>query len=77
MTRSTLRRTLRRLYLCIAVVLLVSLLSRLAEHIPMLAGTSLEKVLKDFYDFFKDMALLIATGGVVYLKRVPEAGRIP
>jgi hypothetical protein len=70
MTRSTLRRTLRRLYVFIAAVLAISLFSKLAEHFPILVGSGIEKVLKDFYEFFKDMALLIATGGVAYITNV-------
>jgi hypothetical protein len=70
MTRSTLRGTLRRLYLFIAAVLSISLFSKLAEHFPILVGSGIEKVLKDFYEFFKDMALLIATGGVAYITNV-------
>jgi hypothetical protein len=70
MTRSTLRRTLRRLYIFISAVLAISLFSKLAEHFPILVGSGIEKVLKDFYEFFKDMALLIATGGVAYISNV-------
>ncbi len=70
MTRKTLRRTLRRLYMFIAVILAISLISKLAEHFPFMIGTGIEKVLKDFYEFFKDMALLIATGGVAYVTNV-------
>jgi hypothetical protein len=70
MTRSTLKRTLRRLYLFITLVLSISLVSKLAEHFPILIGSGIEKVLKDFYEFFKDMALLIATGGVAYITNV-------
>jgi hypothetical protein len=70
MTRSTLRRTLRRLYLFISAVLSISLFAKLAEHFPILVGSGIEKVLKDFYEFFKDMALLIATGGVAYITNV-------
>jgi hypothetical protein len=70
MTRSNLRRTLRRLYIFIAIVLSISLFSKLAEHFPILVGTGIERLLKDFYEFFKDMALLIATGGVAYITNV-------
>jgi hypothetical protein len=70
MTRSNLRRTLRRLYIFITVVLSISLFSKLAEHFPILVGTGIERLLKDFYEFFKDMALLIATGGVAYITNV-------
>ena len=70
MTRSTLRRTLRRLYIFIGAVLSISLFAKLAEHFPLMVGSGIEKVLKDFYEFFKDMALLIATGGVAYITNV-------
>ena len=70
MTRSTLHRTLRRLYIFITAVLTISLFSKLAEHVPFLVGTGIERLLKDFYEFFKDMALLIATGGVAYITNV-------
>jgi hypothetical protein len=70
MTRSTLRRTLRRVYLLLILVLGVSLIARIADHVPGLAGTGAEKVLKDAYEYLRDMSLLIATGGVAYLASV-------
>jgi hypothetical protein len=73
MTRRTLRRTLRRIYLLLALVLAVSVLAKMADHIPPIAGTGLEKVLKDIYEFLRDMSLLIATGGVAYITNVFQA----
>lgn len=70
MTRSTLRRTLRRIYVVLAAVLLVSFIAKIADHIPGLAGTGAEKILKDGYEFLRDMSLLIATGGVAYVTNV-------
>jgi hypothetical protein len=67
MTRSTLRRSLRRIYFLLFVLLAVSLFAKLADHVPGLAGTGLEKILKDLYEFLRDMSLLIATGGVAYI----------
>lgn len=70
MTRSTLRRTLRRIYVILAVVLVASFIAKIADHIPGLAGTGAEKILKDGYEFLRDMSLLIATGGVAYVTNV-------
>jgi hypothetical protein len=70
MTRSTLQRTLRRVYVLIALVLAVSLVAKVADHIPGLAGTGLEALLKDAYEYLRDMSLLIATGGVAYITNV-------
>ncbi|MDX2201162.1 MAG: hypothetical protein NW223_00275 [Hyphomicrobiaceae bacterium] len=70
MTRSTLRRTLRRMYWLLAVVLAISLLAKFVDHIPQLKGSGLEAALKDAYEYLKDMSLLIATGGVAYVTNV-------
>lgn len=67
MTRSTLTRTLRRVYALTALVLLISLVAKFADHIPGLAGTGPEALLKDAYEYLRDMALLIATAGVAYI----------
>jgi hypothetical protein len=69
-TRSTLRRTLRRVYVLLIVVLGISFLAKIADHIPLLAGTGAEQLLKDAYEFLRDMSLLIATGGVAYIANV-------
>jgi len=70
MTRSTLRRTLRRIYALLIVVLGISFLAKIADHVPGLAGTGVEKILKDGYEFLRDMSLLIATGGAAYIANV-------
>jgi hypothetical protein len=69
-TRSTLKRTLRRIYALLIAVLGISLLAKVADHIPYLAGTGAERLLKDAYEFLRDMSLLIATGGVAYVANV-------
>jgi hypothetical protein len=70
MTRSNLNRTLRRSYVVLGLVLIVSLATRLAEHIPGIAGTPLEKLGKDVYDYLKDMALVFVTVVAAYLANV-------
>ena len=67
MTRSTLKRTLRRIYALLIIVLGISVFAKIADHVPLLAGSGLEKFLKDAYEYLRDMSLLIATGGVAYI----------
>ncbi len=67
MTRSTLKRALRRVYVLLTLVLGISFVAKIADHIPGLAGTGAENVLKDAYEYLRDMSLLIATGGVAYI----------
>lgn len=70
MTRSKLRSTLRRVYLFLFVVLAFALVAKLADKVPGLRGSPLEATLKDAYEFVRDMALLIATGGVAHITNV-------
>ena len=70
MTRTTLKRTLRHMYVLLALVLAVSLFAKFVDHIPGLKGSGLETALKDVYEYLKDMSLLIATGGVAYITNV-------
>ena len=70
MTRSTLKRTLRRIYALLIAVLAISFLAKTADHIPLLAGSSAAQLLKDAYEFLRDMSLLIATGGVAYIANI-------
>ncbi len=67
MTRSNLKRTLWRIYALLIVVLGISFFAKIADHVPGLAGTGVEKILKDSYEYLRDMSLLIATGGVAYI----------
>src|SRR5215813_4044667 len=70
MTRSTLRRTLRRVYVLLIFVLGISFIAKIADHIPGLAGTGFEQILKDGYEYLRDMSLLLATGGVAYIANI-------
>lgn len=70
MTRTTLNRTLRRSYWILSIVLAISLVAKLAEHVPGLAGSSVEKLAKDLYDYLKDMALVFVTVVAAYLANV-------
>ena len=67
MTRSTLQRALRRIYALLVLVLGISFLAKIADHVPILDGSGFEKFLKDSYEYLRDMSLLIATGGVAYI----------
>ncbi len=70
MTRSSLRRTLRRAYWLLGLVLLISLVAKLAYHIPGLSGTQTASVLMSIYDYLKDMALVLVTVVAAYLANV-------
>ena len=70
MTRSTLNATMRRVYALLGLVLAISLFAKFVDHIAPLRGSGLEAVLKDTYEFLRDMSLLIATGGVGYITNV-------
>ena len=70
MTRSSLNHTLRRAYWILGLVLLVSIVAKLADHIPGLAGTAVERLLKDIYDYLKDMSLVLVTVIAAYLANV-------
>lgn len=70
MTRASLNSTLRFAYLVLIMVLLVALAARLSGHIPWIAGTYLESVARDLYDYLKDMALVLVTVIAAYLANV-------
>lgn len=70
MTRSSLRRTLRRAYWILALVLVVSLTAKLANQVPGLAGSPAERLLAGIYDYLKDMALVLVTVVAAYLANV-------
>jgi hypothetical protein len=70
MTRTSVDRTLSTLYWLIAMLLAISIAAKFANNIPGLAGTPLEGVAKDIYEWLRDMSLLFATGGVAYLTNV-------
>jgi hypothetical protein len=70
MTRSSLNRTLRRAYVVLGIVLIISLASKFADHIPGVAGTSIEGIARGLYDYLKDMALVFVTVVAAYLANV-------
>lgn len=70
MTRRSLNRTLRRVYLLLGMILGVSLLAKFADHLGLPVNGLANQLLKDVYEFLRDMALLIATGGVAYITNV-------
>lgn len=70
MTRSSLNSTLFRAYVMLALVLVVSLSAKLADHIPFVAGTDIAKIAADVYDYMKDMALVFVTVVAAYLANV-------
>lgn len=61
---------MRRVYILLIVVLGICFLAKIADHIPVLAGTGAARLLQDAYEFLRDMSLLIATGGVAYIANV-------
>lgn len=70
MTRLSLNSTLRRLYVFLAVLLLLSLVAKFKGYIPGLDRLGVGGPLGDLYEYLRDMSLLIATGGVAYLTNV-------
>jgi hypothetical protein len=70
MTRSSLNRTLRHSYFLLISVLVVALASKLANHIPGVAGTPLVAIATDVYEYLKDMALVFITVVAAYLANV-------
>ena len=70
MTRKSLNRTLRRVYILLFFVLLLSLFAKLGDNIPGMKGSPLEGVLKDVYEYMKDMALVFVTVIAAYLANV-------
>ena len=69
MTRNSVNRTLSRLYWLLGIVLLLLLAAKFADDIPGLPS-EVVNVAKNFYEFMRDMSLLIATGGVAYLSNI-------
>ena len=54
----------------LALVLAISLATKLAEHIPGIAGGPLEKLATDIYEYLRDMSLLFVTVVAAYLASV-------
>ena len=70
MTRASLNRTLRRAYVVLGLVLLVSVAAKFADRIPGIAGTPLERAAADIYEYLRDMALVLVTVVAAYLANV-------
>jgi hypothetical protein len=70
MTRHRIQRTLSRAYLVFALVLAIALVARLSGHIPGVAGTPVEAIAKDVYDYLKDMSLVFVTIVAAHLASV-------
>src|ERR1700730_6656716 len=70
MTRASLNRTLRRAYFVLGLVLVVALAAKLADRIPGLAGTGLQRTASDVYEYLKDMSLVLITVVAAYLANV-------
>ena len=69
MTRASLRSKLTYTYIFLGLVLFIAAAARFAY--PLAPETDVaHKVLQAIYEYIRDMALLIATGGVAYLTNV-------
>jgi hypothetical protein len=69
MTRHSVDRTLSRLYWLLFLVLAILLAAKFADE-SMGLPPQVVSVAKNFYEFMRDMSLLIATGGVAYLSNI-------
>lgn len=69
MTRNSVSRTLRRLYCLLGLVLILLLAAKFADDIPGVPAV-IVNIAGQFYEFMRDMSLLIATGGVAYLSNI-------
>jgi hypothetical protein len=70
MTRTSLDTTLRRAYIVLGLVLLISIAAKFAGRIPGLEGTALARLAADTYEFLKDMSLVLVTVIAAYLANV-------
>lgn len=70
MTRKSLRRSMRRIYWVLSLLLIISIVAKFGDFVPQLGGKAIADVRKDVYEFLRDMSLLIATGGVAYITNV-------
>lgn len=70
MTRISLKRTLRRAYGVLLLVLALALVAKLAGRIPGLEGSELGELAAAIYDYLKDMSLVFVTVVAAYLANV-------
>jgi hypothetical protein len=64
-----LKRTLKRIYALVAIVIVLSLFAKFADGVPGLPAGVIDVATK-LYEVLRDMSLLIATGGVAYMTNV-------
>lgn len=69
MTRTSVNRTLLRLYWILAIVLLLLLAAKFVDDVPGVPS-EIVSIASQIYEFVRDMSLLIATGGVAYLSNI-------
>lgn len=69
MTRTSLNRVLRRIYVLVFLVVALALGARFAEFIPGLPPALVDTANR-IYEVLRDMSLLIATAGVAYVTNV-------
>lgn len=70
MTRQRLNRTLHRSIFLLVLILVVSLVAKLIDNVPGVAGTPVEKIATQIYDYLKDMALVLVTVVAAWLANV-------
>ena len=69
MTRTSVNRTLSRVYWIIGLLLLLLLATKFADDVPNVP-LFVVSIAGQIYEFVRDMSLLIATGGVAYLSNI-------
>ena len=69
MTRSSVNRTLSRVYWFLGLLLLLLLATKFADDFPAVPAPVVT-IANQVYEFVRDMSLLIATGGVAYLSNI-------
>jgi hypothetical protein len=61
---------MRRVYLLLGLVLLMALATKLGDHLPWVKNSVASAVIKDLYEYLKDMALVFVTVVAAYLANV-------
>ena len=70
MTRRSLNRTLRFVYILLIGVLALSLVSKVGPHVPLLATSPFVPIFEGVYDYLKDMSLVLVTVVAAYLANI-------
>lgn len=69
MTRTSVNRTLSRVYWFLSVLLLLLLAAKFVDDVPGIPSFVVN-IAGQVYEFVRDMSLLIATGGVAYISNI-------